>query len=284
MKKNIHIIFILFATLFFYSCQNNDDVFLKELKKQNAFLEEQYEQSVKLIEMQGSAYTSAKVYKDMFLKQHSKMKLFLKTLNTVVKKDVETEYESFKTNSDNYFKESQKSNTTKFLLYDQELLYFKNDTIPKLIIANDSLKRQFIKQQILQKYLVISQLCYSSSSYCNLGVNSDSFGFRLTIEKNNQFFLLNLKCFDKNRKPYFEKLEFVSLSKNNKGDYSYHDGLSDIKFQIIEFKQENDAIIIKTKPLATGFYRIYCNKLSIADNGRLIKQPAEFDFEITENQ
>ncbi len=95
---------------------------------------------------------------------------------------------------------------------------------------------------------------------------------------------LNLKCFDPSRFPHFEKLEFISLSKNNKGDYYYNDDLSDIKFQIIEFKQEYDAIIIKTKPLPIGFYKIYCNKLSISDNGRLVKQNAEFDFEITENQ
>jgi hypothetical protein len=285
MKKNIHIIYSLFAALIFYSCQNNDDVFLKELKQQNSFLEEQLSLSKTVLWAKASSNRSALPYCDLFMKQDSITRLFFKTLNTANKNNIDAEYASFKNKSDNYFKESQRSNTTKILLDDQPLLYFKNDTIQKLLIPNASLKRQLIKQHILQHYLIVSQLFYSASSVCGIRFdNPNHFGFRLTIEKNSEHFLLNLKCFDSGRFPHFEKLEFISLSKNNKENYNYNDDLSDIKFQIIDFKQEYDAIIIKTKALPTGFYRIYCNKLSISDNGRLVKQNAEFDFEITENQ
>lgn len=285
MKKDIHIFFVLLATLFFVSCQNNDAVFLKELKQQNAFLEEQLSLSKTILWAKASGNQSALPYCELFMKQDSITRLFFKTLNTINKNNVDAEYASFKNKSDNYFKESQLSNTTKILLDDQPLLYFKNDTIQNHLIVNDSLKRQLIKQQILQHYLVISQLFYSASSVCGIRFdNPNHFGFRLTIEKNSNHFLLNLKCFDPSRFPHFEKLEFISLSKNNKGDYYYEDVLADIKQKTIELKQEKDAIILKTKTLENGFYRIYCNKLSISDNGRLVKQKAEFDFEITDNQ
>lgn len=284
MKKNIHIIYILFATLFFYSCQDNDDVFLKALKQENSFLEEQLSFSKTALKAKADGNQSLLPYYSLFMKQDSVMRLFLKTKVKDNKEIVLKNYCAFIDQSNNFFNNAQNELSTK--VFPDDLLYtqLKFDSL-LLKFDSDSLRNELIKQQVLQRYLTIVQLYTGVSSICSIRFdNPNHFGFRLTIEKNDQHFLLNLKCFDPSRFPRFEKLEFISLSKNKKGDYYYNDDLSDIKFQIIEFKQENDAIIVKTKPLPTGFYRIYCNKLSISDQGRLIKQSAQFDFEITENQ
>jgi len=284
MNKRFNFITCLFLSLFFYSCQNNNDVILKELKQHNTFLEEQYSFAKNLIKYTKAGNAALVPYYRVFMKQDSTMRKFLNTLSKHSKENINAHYSSFINQSNQYFDKPQKENETK-LLYDDFLqTQIKFDSL-LLEVTCDSLKNELIKQNILQRYLTIVQIYVVASSSCYMiSYNPNCFGFRLTIEKNMHDLLLNLKCFDPKRTPYFEKLEFVSLAQNNKGDYYYSDDLTDIRSKIIEFKYEKDAIILKTKTLKQGFYKIYCNKLSISDNGRIIKEKAEFNFEVTENQ
>ncbi len=285
MKKNIFTNYILLATLFFCSCRNNDSIILKEIKQQNKFLEEQLSFSKASMKAKSNGNPAQVPYYKLFVKQDSVMRLFLKSIvNCRDDEKIITDYTSFIKQSNIYFNTAQNGANTKVLPDDLFLTQLTFDSL--LLRSNlDSLKTEFITQQILQRYLTIVQIYTGTSSYCGLRFNNpDCIGFRLTIEKASQNFLLNLKCTDPTRTPYSEHLEFVSISKNNSEGYYYSNDLTDISAKIIESKNEKDAIIIKIKPLEKGFYKIYCKKLSISDNGRIMKREARFDFEITKSQ
>lgn len=282
MKKSICIIYSLFAILFFYGCQNNDDVYLKELKKQNQFLEEQYIFAKNVIGVKTNVSSAIIPYYRTFMKQDSIMNLFIKSLSKDSKENINSVYSSFINQSNLCFKNAQQNIQTKILQDDIPLTQLKNDSL-LLLINNESLKNELIKQQVLQRYLTVIQLYTSATDRCLAWVNYRNRNkpeYRLVIEKNPTNYIINLKSFDLSKPPYFDKLEFVSLVKNNKEEYAYEDILKDIKSLVTESKYENDAIILKTNILEKGYYKLYCNKLSISDNGRLIKENAEIDFEI----
>jgi hypothetical protein len=285
-KTYIHIklFCVLLALLFIFGCTQNDDaIILKGLKQQNAFLEKQIEQSKWILKYKAEGNYSARAYNKLYFKQDSVVVLFLKDLAESDKKGIDKKYGAFISRSNHYFDSANKQVATRFLPDDAALLMMREDSL-LFSIKNDSLKRELIRQQVLQHYLVVSQLCQFSSSYGIRFDDPNCFGYRLSIEKNTSHFLLNLKSYDPRKIPYFENMEFVSLARNNKDGYRYSDDLTDVKTEIIEAKYEKDAIVLKTKPLSQGFYKIYCKKLSISDDGRIIKRDAEFDFEITESQ
>ncbi len=276
---------ILLASLFISACHTgtDDKIILNQLKQQNAFLEKQIKQSQWILKFKAEGNYAARAYNKLYFKQDSAVALFLKGLATS-DQDIDKKYSAFISRSNHYFDSANRQNATRFLPDDFLLLLTQTDST-LFLVKNDSLKRELIKQQVLQQDLVISQLCRSGTS--GVGIRFDNpnhFGYRLTIEKNASHFLLNLKSHDPWKVPYFENMEFASLARNNKGDYYYSDDVTHIKTEVIDARYEKDAIVLKTKPLAKGFYKIYCKKLSISDDGRIIKRDAEFDFEITENQ
>ncbi len=273
---------LLIVTLFaLNSCQNNDAIFLKELKQQNVFLEEQMIQANNLLSIKAMVAPWPKKYMTMFFKQDSVMKNFINSLKKTDQHHVDINYDVFIKQSNQFFDSVNKSGV-KFIISDIPELELKKDTLIQFI-KNDSIKIELIKQQVFQRYLIISQLWSSTSSSCYAWANYRNRNkpeYRLVIEKNTTNYILSLKSYDLIKPPYFDKLEYLSLSKNNKEDYESEDILTDIKSQVIKFKYENDGLIINTKALVKGNYKLYCNKLSISDNGRLIKENAEIDFEI----
>lgn len=280
--KDTNIIFCFgFFILFSFACNhNNDELFLKELKQQNNFLQEQYDLCKNKLFVLSGYSAASRPYVHLFAKRDTSLMLFFKSLNVLDDKKLDSAFMAYKTESNEYFLAAQKNVATKFLPLDAKLLMFKNDS-NYLKINNSQIKREFIKKHFLQHYMVIGELCRDASSFCNLGfTNPNYFGYRLTVQKEKQETKLNLKCFDNHKTPYFVHLEFVSLSEIIKGEDYYEDKAKNIKAEILKVANDKDALIIKAKSLHKGFYEIICNKLSISETGRLVKEAATYSFEI----
>lgn len=272
---------LLIATLFaLNSCQNNDAILLKELKQQNEFLEKERNQLKELISVKVCSNPFIKTYAKLFSIQDSSTNQFLEKLNIFSKDNVNSSFIVYIKKYNSFIDSASKESNTKFFPADRPLLNFKYDSITET--TNLILKKEIIKLHILQQQIILAKLCIESSSSCGFFGTKfiNSFGYRLTIEKKDSISILNLKCYDPRKLPYFEKLEFISILKIQKSEYSDLDELSDISSSVLKKEYENDAIKLKFKLLPTGFYRINCNKLSISEIGRLLKEPTYYDFEI----
>lgn len=280
MRKSNCIFYILTATLFFFSCQNNDAVFLKELKQQNVFLEEQLVQLKNVIKQKADVSAATKAYANVYFKQDSLTALFLIQLEKLNETDIDKKYTNYIEKLNIHFSNSFKTPATKVFREDEQSIFLKKDSL--LFMAKDvAVKKEIIKKNILQHHIVVVQIYIGSVGSCCIRFSRPNyFGYRLTIEKNTSDFLLNLKCYDNDYIQYFTHIEFISL-QCIKINHPYSDNeYITLKSELIETYNKKDALIMRTKPLEKGFYRINCNKLSISEVGRLIKETTYYDFEI----
>lgn len=260
------------------SCKNNDELYLKELKQQNKFLEEQYENAKLALEAKTQSHPDAKVYNDVFEKQSAILENLIDSLKLFNEKELQSRFQLFVKQHNIFFNEVQKEPATKLLLDDAKLVLITNDTVPTF--SNNEIVKEITKQRLLSHYVLVGQLLRNGTySYFNGWHQIDRWGYRLTILKDSicQF---NLKFKGFNRAPYFKQLQFVSLCKIKKVEYAYDDKYSNISKWVVENYNKEGVLIIKTKPLEKGFYRINCNKISITEIGRLEKVETYFDFEI----
>jgi hypothetical protein len=280
MKKTASIFFIPIFVIAFCSCQNNDAVILKELKQQNAFLEEQLVQAKDIFKQKADVSAATKAYANVYFKQDSLTALFLIQLEKLNETDIDKKYTNYIEKLNIHFSNSFKTPATKVFREDEQSLFLKNDSLLYLI-KDVAVKKEIIKKNILQHHIVVVQIYIGSVGSCYIRFSKPNyFGYRLTIEKNASDFLLNLKCYDNEYVQYFTHLEFISLQRV-KINHPYSDNeYGNLKTELIETYNKKDALMMHTKPLVKGFYRINCNKLSISEVGRLIKEPTYYDFEI----
>lgn len=272
---------LLLAALFsLNSCHNNDAIFLKELKQQNVFLEEQLTQLKNLFKQKADVSAATKAYADVYFKQDSLTSLFLTQLEKINETDIDKKYANYIEKLNSHFTKSCKVPATKVLREDEQYLFLKNDSLLYLI-KDVAVKKEIIKKNIFQHHIVVAQLYIGYVGSCYIRYSRPNyFGYRLTIEKNTADFLLNLKCYDNDYVQYFTHLEFISLQRV-KINHPYGDNeYSTLKTELTEAYNKKDALMMRTKSLVKGFYRINCNKLSISEIGRLIKEPTYYDFEI----
>ena len=275
-----YLIFIIVIACLFFSCNNNDDIILKEIENQNAFLDSQYRMSKEAFYIKEFKSRAIVPYIKAFKIQDSLFKLFQNKLITLNEDSLDAEYELFVKHTNSYLDRLQSNLLTKLLTDDYNSIKFSKDTLPDF--KNVKIKKQLIVKSLIQKHIMFVQLYTCCSSGCNLGIvyNSDKFGYRLIINNDSTTTVLNLKLYDIKKSPHFKKLEFTSFCILKKGEYYYQDEAINNSKSVIANYNKEDAIIIKTKVLAKGWYRINCNKLEISEEGRLVKAPTYFDFEI----
>ena len=126
-KFSLHFVFTM---LLLSSCQNNDALYLKELKTQNKFLEEQYGQAKLALEAKTQSHPMAKPYNDVFIKQSEVFENVLDSFQLFSKTDLEKRYASFIKQHNVFFKNVQKEPITKLLPDDAKLVLINNDTLP----------------------------------------------------------------------------------------------------------------------------------------------------------
>lgn len=274
----LHCLSFFVAMLLLCSCQNNDGIYLKELQVQNNFLEEQYKQAKDALENKTLSHPMAKPYNDAFVKQSLILENMLDSLFFFNENDLNKRFKDFAKQQNLFFNEVQKEPVTKLLSDDAKLVLINNDTIPAF--SNLELVRENLKQRLLSHYIVVAQLFRSATyDYYNEWFSLNRLGYSLTIIKDSLYHF-NLEFNSFNRAPYFKQLQFVSLCKIKKAEYAYDDKYSNLSKWVVENYNKENSLIIKTKPLPKGFYRINCNKISITDIGRLQKTETYFDFEI----
>lgn len=274
---NINLSFIILFSL--TSCHNNDEIFLKELKQQNSFLEKNLLQTKELMRAKSFGNPYIVPYMNLFLIQDTLTKKYLNSLMISSKEMIKDSFLLYGKKYNLFIDSVSNERNTKFFPSDIPLLKIKTDSLVE--IENSDIKKEIIKQKILQQQIVLANSCIDASNTCGLGIRYlNSFGYRLIIEKTDSLLFLNLKCYDPRKLPYFEKLEFLSIQKINKGEYEDLTEFININSLVLNQKNEDDALKITLKQLSKGFYRINCNKLSISDIGKLIKDSTFFDFSI----
>lgn len=262
------------------SCNNNNDLFLKELKKQNVFLKAQYERSIVFYKARVNSQPGGVLYYPL-LRAHDTL---VRTLLSDNEPDLCKAYKIYIHKSNHLLDSAKGSNASRFLKDDEPLLVIKDDSICGQNIGTE-LKKELLIQSTLRHAIVLTDLFRDC-----IGTSSDYFilpsrmGYRLTIHTRTNEMILFLKYMEPRKIPFPSHLEFVSLVAVDKGNYESLDIDRDIKANIISQTYQNDGILLKTQILKKGFYKITANLLSISENKLLEKQKTEFDFEITENQ
>ena len=285
--RHIKVFCMLLASVFIFGCTQNDDaIILKELKKETAFLKEQYKWSISRFEAQMNTSRGYAIHYYSIFKLHDTLlKAFLVSVDS---SKLCEPYRKYLDRSNELLDSAQGIKNT--MLFPADLRFLK-ENLKK--IGNDSLcnrninlelKKELFKQEALRWAITVTDIlgCAYGSSH-QYFINSET-GFRLMIHENkDSTVFIRLAFIEPEKIRFLASLDFISLNyvpeADFSGGYAHPREMVNIKDQIISVEDYDD-IFIKTKSLKKGDYIINVNHKSVSSGGYIGERVTDFKFKI----